>query len=160
MSGFGSDDPREMPMHLFRGSLRVDYGSAVRSDPGKQNCSICPRYWYVDAFFLCDRCGSEFVFSAAEQRLWYEQYGFWVDSIPRHCVSCRRELRDLKAARREYDANVERVLERGDLESRKQLARVIDQLYELGSPLPPQITENRRRLAKQIASAERKGDGQ
>jgi hypothetical protein len=157
---FGEDNPRDMPRHLFWGVVRMDYQTAVRSNPDKQNCSICPRYWYVDAFFLCDRCGSEFVFSAGEQRLWYEQYGFWVDSIPRHCVSCRRELRDLKAARREYDANVERVLERGDLESRKQLARVIDQLYELGSPLPPQITENRRRLAKQIAGAERKDDGQ
>lgn len=157
---FGEDDPREMPRHLFFGAVGMDYETAVRSNPGKQNCSICPRYWYVDAFFRCDRCGSKFVFSAAEQRVWYEEYGFWVDSIPRHCVPCRRELRDLKAARREYDATVERVLAGGDLESRKQLAKVIDQLYELGGPLPAQITENRRRLAKQIASAERKDERQ
>ena len=48
------------------GSLRIDYGSAVPADPERQNCSICPRYWYVDTIFPCDRCGSEFAFTAAE----------------------------------------------------------------------------------------------
>ena len=154
MSGFGSDDPREMPMHLFRGSLRVDYGSAVRSDPGTQNCSVCPRYWYVDAVFPCDRCGAEFTFSASEQRVWYEDYGFWVDSVPRHCLACRRDLRTLRGVRQEYDRHVTDVLERGDLESKKRLAAVIDQLYGFGGELPPRINENRRRLADQIARAE------
>lgn len=157
---FGDDDPREMPRHLFWGVVRMDYASAVRSNPDKQNRSICPRYWYVDAFFLCDRCGSEFLFSAAEQRVWYEEYGFWVDSIPKHCLPCRRERRELRAARREYDESVERVLEHGDLEGRKRLAQVIDELYELGGSLPPRINENRRRLAKLIAGGERNDDTQ
>jgi hypothetical protein len=39
---FGRDDPREMPAHFFYRSLRIDYGSAVRADPERQNCSICP----------------------------------------------------------------------------------------------------------------------
>jgi hypothetical protein len=69
MNGFGNDDPREMPAHLFSGCLRVNYATAVRADTGKQNCSICPRYWYVDAIFRCDRCGAEFSFSAAEPSL-------------------------------------------------------------------------------------------
>jgi hypothetical protein len=154
MSGFGIDDPREMPVHFFYRSLRINYETAVRADPGNQNCSICPRYWYVDVVFRCDRCGAEFVFSAAEQRLWYEDYGFWVDSVPAHCLSCRRELRNLKAVREEYDQSVALVLEHGDLESKKRLAGVIDQLYELGGELPPRINENRRRLANQIARAE------
>jgi hypothetical protein len=154
MSGFGSDDPREMPAHLFDRSLRLNYESAVPADTGKQNCSICPRYWYVDAIFRCIRCDAPFSFSAAEQRAWYEDYGFWIDSLPRHCPACRRDLRDLKAVRQEYDNNVAHALRDGDLESKKQLARVIDRLYELGGELPPRINENRRRLALQIARAE------
>jgi hypothetical protein len=154
MSGFGSDNPREMPAHFFYRSLRIDYETAVRSDPGKQNCSICPRYWYVDAIFPCDRCGAEFAFTADEQRVWYEDYGFWVDSVPRHCLACRRDLRTLRAVRQEYDRQVTGVLERGDLESKKRLAAVIDQLYGFGGELPPRINENRRRLANQIARAE------
>jgi Probable zinc-ribbon domain len=72
----------DMPAHFFYRSLRIDYGSAVAADIERQNCSICPRYWYVDTIFPCDRCGSEFVFTVAEQRLWYEEYGFWIDSFP------------------------------------------------------------------------------
>jgi hypothetical protein len=155
MSNFGIDNPREMPAHFFYRSLRVEYETAVRSNPHDQNSSICPRYWYVDAIFLCDGCGAEFTFSAAEQRVWYEEYRFWIDSLPRHCLACRRDLRNLKSVRQEYDQTVARTLEGGDLESKKRLAAIIDQLYELGEDLPDRINENRRRLANQIARAER-----
>ena len=154
MSAFGSDNPREMPPHFFYGSVRLKYDTAVRAEPDKQNCSICPRYWYLDAVFRCDRCGSEFEFTAAEQRLWYEEYGFWVDSRPKHCLACRRGLRTLKTLRQEYDRTVALVLEQGDLASKSRLALVIDQLYECGGELPPRINDVRRRLARQIASAE------
>src|SRR5262245_31601732 len=151
IDNFGRDDPREMPAHFFYRSLRIDYGSAVPADPERQNCSICPRYWYVDTIFPCDRCDSEFTFSAAEQRVWYEDYGFWVDSFPKHCLDGRRELRELKAARQEYDRSVEQALRSADPELKKNLVRVIDQLYELGGELPLQINENRRRLAHQLS---------
>ena len=152
MSGnFGRDDPREMPAHFFFRSLRIEYGSAVRADPGRQNCSICPRYWYVDTTFACDRCDGEFTFSAEEQQIWYEEYGFWIDSLPKHCLECRRELRELKAARREYDRNVEEAINSTDPELKRRLAHVIDELYELGGELPLRINENRRRLARQLS---------
>ena len=140
-----------MPVHFFYGSLRLDYETAVRANVDKQNRSICPRYWYVDAMFPCRRCGREFGFTAAEQRTWYEEYGFWVDAFPAHCPDCRRMRRELKSARQEYDRTVTHVLDAGDVAARKRLADVIDQLYELGGELPPRIHENRRRLARQIA---------
>ena len=152
MIDFGLSNPREMPAHLFTGSVRIHYDTAVQADPDAQNCSICPRYWYVDADFLCERCGAEFRFTADEQRVWYEDYRFWIDSLPRHCLACRQELRSLKAARQEYDRTVAQVLEHGDLASKQRLAEIIDQLYELGGDLPPRITENRRRVASQITS--------
>ena len=154
MIDFGNENPRQMPRHLFAGVLRLDYSTAVRSNPERQNCSICPRYWYVDAMFACDRCGSEFTFTAAEQRTWYEEYGFWIDSLPRHCLDCRRELRDLKAARQDYDRRIKESLEGDDLELKKHMAVVIDLLYELGGALPQRINENRKRLARQVAKAE------
>ena len=154
MSGdFGRDDPREMPAHFFHGSLRVDYSSAVRANTGKQNCSICPRHWYLDAIFPCGRCGGEFTFTASEQRVWYEEYGFWIDSLPKHCPGCRQGLCELKVARQEYDRGVKDALQSEDLGQKERLARAIDQLYELGEQLPPRINENRRRLARQIAAA-------
>ena len=157
MSAFGSDDPREMPPHFFWGALRLDYGTAVRAETTRQNCSICPRYWYVDAHFRCERCGAEFAFSAAEQRVWYEDYGFWVDAFPKHCPACRGALRALRTARQEYDRNVARAMRQGDVDSKRRLAAVIDQLYELGGELPPRINENRRQLASQISRIESRG---
>lgn len=155
MDSFGENNPREMPSFLFYRSVKVAFDTAVRADPGRQNCSICPRYWYLDLTFRCERCGAEFVFSAAEQRVWYEEYGFWIDSLPRHCLTCRRDRRHLTALRREYDRTVGATLDHGTLESRRRLAAVIDQLYEYGGDLPTRINESRRRLARQIASAER-----
>lgn len=143
-----------MPAHLFYRALRIDFDTGVRANTGRQNCSICPRHWYMDATFACERCGAEFSFSAREQRAWYEDYGFWVDSLPRHCLVCRQALRALKTARREYDESVAHVLHQGDLESKRRLAEAIDRLYELGGELPPRINENRRRLAIQIAREE------
>ncbi len=42
----------------------------------------------------CERCGEEFWFSANEQRVWYEEWGFWIDSVPKHCAACRTMLRE------------------------------------------------------------------
>jgi hypothetical protein len=143
-----------MPAYLFQGSLRLDYETALRADFERQNCSICPRYWYVDATFSCDRCGGEFEFKATEQRAWYEEYGFWIDSLPKHCLACRRDVRELKAMRQEYDRFVGEALSTANIELKKRLAGVIDRLYELGGQLPSRINENRRRLALQIANAD------
>jgi hypothetical protein len=143
-----------MPVHFFVGSTRIDYKSAVRADTDKQNCSICPRYWYIDVSFPCARCGREFPFTASEQRTWYEEYGFWVDSLPRHCLPCRQELRNLKELRKEYDREIVHAINSNDLEHKRRLAKVTDQLYELGGELPPRIHENRRRLGHQIAKLE------
>jgi hypothetical protein len=154
MIDFGLNDPRDMPMHLFFGVVRMDYRTAVRANVEAQNCSICPRYWYIDATFACERCGDEFTFSAAEQRLWYETYRFWVDSIPKRCRACRRDARHAKVLRQEYDRDIATVLERGDLASRKRLAAIIDRLCECGEALPARVHDNRRRLAEHIARAE------
>lgn len=154
MIDFGINNPREMPLHLFFGALRLHYDTAVRAHPERQNCSICPRYWYVDATFACERCGAEFTFSADEQRVWYEEYRVWIDSIPKRCPACRRDARHAKALRQEYDRQIAEVVERGDLESRKRLAAIIDRLFEFGEALPARIHDNRRRLAEHIARAE------
>jgi hypothetical protein len=155
VSDFGFDDPREMPVHFFYRCLSVDYRTAVRANTAKQNRSICPRHWYVDIVYPCGRCGERFIFTAAEQRVWFEEYGFWIDSAPKHCLDCRHRLRDLKAVRNEYDEMVERVLEGTDIDTKRRLASLIDQLYEFGSELPARINENSRRLANEIARAER-----
>ena len=93
---FGDTDPKKMPSHLFFGAVNIDYDTAVRADITKQDFSVCPRHWYVDATFKCKDCGSEFLFSAKEQIFWYETRRFYVDSQPKRCAACRKKERARK----------------------------------------------------------------
>ena len=93
MDVFGNTHPAKMPVHFFYGALKLDYGSAVRADISKQNYTVCPRHWYVDATFKCVECGSEFVFTSEEQRFWFEDLKFFVDSQAKRCPACRKKGR-------------------------------------------------------------------
>jgi hypothetical protein len=90
-----SQEPRPVDMHVryFYKALSVDYSSAVRADTTKQNFKVCPRHWYVDATFACSDCGREFGFSAEEQRYWFEELRFYVDSQATRCPACRKQRR-------------------------------------------------------------------
>ena len=96
MDSFGSGDPARMPRHLFRDAVSVIFESAERADITRQNYTVCPRHWYVDAIFRCADCGTEFHFPASEQQFWYEELKFYVDSLPRRCPGCRKKERARK----------------------------------------------------------------
>jgi hypothetical protein len=147
-----------MPPHLFRGALRLDYSTAVRADTPRQDYSVCPRHWYLDAEFRCGGCGEAFVFTVEEQRFWYEQLRFYVDSIPKLCRECRRELRELKALRQEYDRDVESALGPGaGTKQRERLLAVIAALDAGGVHLPDKVRDTRRVLAEQVERLRRSG---
>jgi hypothetical protein len=57
----------------------------------------CPRYYYVDYRKTCVQCGEEFVFSAREQKYWYETLKFHFDSTAIRCPECRRKRRTERA---------------------------------------------------------------
>ena len=73
---------------------------AVRGNVPKQHfCPMChvPRYFYVDQRRRCVECGREFVFSAKEQKYWYEELQFHFDSVPIRCPECRKKQRSRSA---------------------------------------------------------------
>ncbi len=149
---FGEVDSRGMPEYLFYGFFFLDHDSAIRADITQQNYSVCPRYWYVDAKAHCLQCKALYWFTADEQKIWYEQYGFYVDSTPRECLECRKQNRRKKELRQEYDRGIKEVLESNNLELKKQMAEVIDLLCSFEIDLPNRMHKNRRTLAKQIAT--------
>jgi hypothetical protein len=150
-ANFGEDDPRGMPPHFFFWSWSLDYTSAVRADVSKQNFSVAPRHWYVDATMPCKRCGRSFCSTADEQKTWYEDFGFYVDSIAKHCPACRKKRRELKSLRQEYDRDIAKILAGDDLDAKVRLASVIDELCESGESLPAKVYQNRKVLAVHIA---------
>lgn len=77
---------------------------AVRGNPRHQQYYglFCkPRYFYLDRDEICVQCGQTFVFSAKEQKYWYESLGFPLVSVAVRCLPCRRRRRSQKALREE-----------------------------------------------------------
>ena len=58
-----------------------------------------PDFWR-DQPFTCKLCGKTEVWTARQQRQWYEEQGGEIEAIAIHCHDCRRELRKRKAAAR------------------------------------------------------------
>lgn len=82
---------------------------AVRGDIRRQAyCPMChvPRFFYVDEPRTCVQCSTPFVFTAAEQKFWYETLRFWADSTAIRCVDCRRRQRSKGAIQRQLSESL------------------------------------------------------
>lgn len=70
---------------------------AVLANPGLQEASVYPNLAYCDSKRNCRTCGSDFIFSADEKKLWYESLKFPSSAVPVDCLSCRKDKRRAKA---------------------------------------------------------------
>ncbi|WP_442909639.1 zinc-ribbon domain containing protein [Hydrogenophaga sp.] len=48
----------------------------------------------MDTPCSCSDCGTEFLFSKEEQRIWYEEYKLPIFARAVRCLACRRRLRN------------------------------------------------------------------
>lgn len=151
---FGSTDPRLMPRHLFPGLMHMDYDSAIRGDPQKQNCSVCPRYWYIDADFKCAQCGTKFTWTASEQKVWFEDYFFWIDSCPRLCRECMADRRHLESLRKEYDSTVAAARHREASGQKLRIIEIVRELETAFGHLPEKMIETKNLFESQILKAQ------
>lgn len=150
MDYFGSTDPREMPGHFFSGSIHKDYSRARRADVSKQNFSVCPRHWYFDVTFVCEDCEQNFVWLAEEQKLWFEDYGHYVDAQATRCKPCRFLLRRIKELRKEYDQVVVTARSGNAQEDKIKIIGIVDTLESLGFALPPRMSETAELFRRQV----------
>lgn len=151
MDLFGNTDPKKMPRHLFWNAVFVDYQTATRANTDKQNYSVCPRHWYIDAHFKCKGCGQEFIWTAGEQKVWFEDYSFWVDSRPRHCRNCRAEQRRLSELKREYDATIAAARNQGTPDQKHRIVEIVSELEQALGRLPEKMIETKRLFERQLA---------
>jgi hypothetical protein len=72
-------------------------GAASIANPEAQLYLDSPPYLaYFDVSKVCEKCNEEYIFKKEEQAYWYEYLKFWVQSTPKHCSKCRREVREQK----------------------------------------------------------------
>ncbi len=81
---------------VFQGTAIPVNKSRVRS---RSAIPRIPDFWR-DRPFTCKLCGKTEVWTARQQRQWYEEQGGEVEAIAIHCHDCRRELRSRKATAR------------------------------------------------------------
>ena len=159
MDYLGETNSRNMPRHLFWGCVHLDHATAIRANTSLQHFSVCPRHWYVDAVFKCSRCSKTFCFTADEQKQWYEELGFYVDSYAKNCLECRRVERRRKELRQIYGREIKMTLQSNDIDSKKRLTAIIDEWCSCEADLPRKIHENRKVLGRQIDRSLSRSDG-
>jgi hypothetical protein len=78
-------------------------GTAVRADVQLQR-AVVPIAHYYDLDKICVDCRRPFIFFALEQKHWYEELGFTLDSRCVRCPECRKRDQHLARLLKRYDA--------------------------------------------------------
>jgi hypothetical protein len=77
--------------------------TAIPADLSKQVPATIPVTHYFDAKRQCTDCRRPFIFFAVEQKYWYEELGFPLDSDCVRCIVCRKKQRGLELSRQQYE---------------------------------------------------------
>jgi len=100
---------------------------------------------YVDRPFTCEDCTAPSVFTAAEQKHWFEALGFLIWVYPKQCAPCRAKRR----AKRRANAAIAEALANLDPSDPTQLDAVARLYDELGRARKATVfrarAKNRRR---------------
>ncbi len=92
---------KRLRFNLWACNECLETGKAVLADTSKQHYGLGgPILYYLDLPFTCSRgcsyCGGSYVFTISEQKYWYEELNFFVESIPSFCEGNRKRLRLMK----------------------------------------------------------------
>lgn len=89
---------------MNRKSAAGGSGKRIKADVSKQtpNNSYSPPLYYEDLRFTCRDCGAECIWTAEQQRLWYEEWGGLVQSTAIRCRACRQRVRREKLEQKEH----------------------------------------------------------
>ncbi|MDR0870175.1 MAG: zinc-ribbon domain containing protein [Planctomycetaceae bacterium] len=148
----GDIDVKQYPEHFFYGAIRLDLSSAKKANISRQNFTVVPRHWYIDAWFICKECNEEFCWSKEVQRFWFEEAGTYVWAHPSLCRDCWLKHQERKQLRKQYDSLIGKALESDSPAVLKQeMLGTINRIEELSTKsLPEQIMQNRRALTNQL----------
>jgi putative zinc ribbon protein len=76
--------------------------TAIAADLSRQPRATVAVTHYFDAKRRCRDCRRPFLFFAEEQKYWYEELGFALESDCVRCIDCRRRQRGLEQKRERY----------------------------------------------------------
>jgi hypothetical protein len=77
--------------------------TAIAADLARQTPATVPVTHYFDLERVCRDCQRHFIFFAEEQKHWYEELGFGLDSDCVRCVECRKRQQGIARKRQRYE---------------------------------------------------------
>lgn len=77
--------------------------TAIPADIARQALATVPVTHYFDVRRQCRDCNRPFIFFAEEQKYWYEELGFPLESDCVRCVDCRKKQQGLERMRERYE---------------------------------------------------------
>jgi hypothetical protein len=77
--------------------------TAIPADLSRQVAATVAVTHYFDVIRTCRACGKSFIFFAEEQKHWYEEIGFGLDSDCVRCVPCRKRQQGIARTRERYE---------------------------------------------------------
>lgn len=129
----------------------IRLGAALVANVEKQDYGLGgPITAYWDQRRQCQYCEKDYLFTADEQRFWYEERKFFVESAPVACVECRRTLRN--------EARAGQILGKMGQASKDCSWEELEQRAELAyqSAAPQQAVEYLRRAKNRCTDSEQK----
>jgi len=136
--------------------------TAIAADLSRQSPATVPVTHYFDARRECRDCGRPFIFFAEEQKYWYEELGFPLESDCVRCVDCRKRRHGLDRRRERYeelfhasDRSVEQDLEMAEcslslVESGIFHERQLQRVRVILKALPPDVSPEVRAAAADL----------
>lgn len=126
----GVDELFKQEHFIWACDLCILTGRAIEADVDKQLfCDNSPYLAYYDYRKVCESCNKSFVFSKEEQKYWYEELGFWVQSVPKNCKECRSKIRSENKIKTELTALIREL----DFNNADQLLKVASLFDNIGN---------------------------
>jgi hypothetical protein len=149
--------------------------TAIPADLSKQGPATIPVTHYFDVKRQCRDCERPFIFFAEEQKFWYEELGFPLESDCVRCVDCRKKQQGLERKRERYqelfhveERTIDQELEMADcclslIEAavfhQRQLERVRMMLKRLPAQAAASTGQRAEELWKRVLAFARPHDG-
>jgi hypothetical protein len=98
--------PPSVTKEYYEHCLKEMPAGAIKANLTKQapHNSYSPPMWYVDQQQKCAECGQEFIWTARQQRHWFEVWKIPIYVIANRCGACRRRKRNEIAAQKRHMA--------------------------------------------------------
>lgn len=104
--------------------------TAIVADPVRQTRATVPVTHYFDLTRECRDCNRPFIFFAEEQKYWYEELEFGLESDCVRCFECRKSQQEIARQRELYEALFH--VKNRDFDQNLQMADACLSLIECG----------------------------